>query len=93
MTLCSNFEGLESSILHHTPLPSIDSVVSKLVAEETCLKYLTEKVSLPPSSTSMFATLSQPFTQNQNKGYARVANDECIFANKRDSESLNILSY
>ena len=28
------FEGLRGSILHHSPLPSVDLVVSELLAEE-----------------------------------------------------------
>jgi hypothetical protein len=32
--LRSDFEGLRGSIMHHSPLPSIDSVVSELLAEE-----------------------------------------------------------
>jgi hypothetical protein len=32
--LRNDFEGLRSSILHHSPLPSVDLVVSELLAEE-----------------------------------------------------------
>jgi len=35
--LRSDFEGLRGSILHRSPLPSVDSVVSELLAEEICL--------------------------------------------------------
>jgi len=32
--LCNDFEGLRGSILHHSPLLSVDLVVSELLAEE-----------------------------------------------------------
>jgi len=35
--LRSDFEGLRGSILHRSPLPSVDSVVSELLAEEICI--------------------------------------------------------
>ncbi|KAL9340353.1 hypothetical protein Peur_066572 [Populus x canadensis] len=35
--LRSDFEGLRGSILHRTPLPSVDSIVSELLAEEIYL--------------------------------------------------------
>ena len=76
---CSDFEELKGSILHYIPLPLVDSVVCKHVAEETHLKSLAGEVSLPPSSTSVLAVPSRLFTQNQNKGYVRAATDECIF--------------
>ena len=38
MALRSDFEGLRGSIVHHSPLLSVDSVVSELLAQETCLK-------------------------------------------------------
>ncbi|GJY72841.1 hypothetical protein Tco_0477272 [Tanacetum coccineum] len=40
MTLRQDFEGLRGLILHREPLPSIDSVVSELLAEEFRLKSL-----------------------------------------------------
>ena len=38
MALRDDFEGLRGSILHRTPLPSVDAVVSELLAEEIRLK-------------------------------------------------------
>ena len=43
MALRSDFEGLRGSILHRSPLPSVDSVVSELLAEEIRLKSYSEK--------------------------------------------------
>ncbi|GJV26184.1 hypothetical protein Tco_1378879 [Tanacetum coccineum] len=40
MALRHDFEGLRGSILHREPLPSVDSVVSELLAEEIRLKSL-----------------------------------------------------
>ncbi|KAL2490868.1 Retrotran gag 3 domain-containing protein [Abeliophyllum distichum] len=54
MALRSSFEGLRGSILYRTPLPSVDSVVSELVIEETRLKSLTGEASFPTSSTFSF---------------------------------------
>ncbi|KAG6494830.1 hypothetical protein ZIOFF_042592 [Zingiber officinale] len=38
MTLRDDFEGLRGTILHCSPLPSVDSVVHELLAEEIRLK-------------------------------------------------------
>ena len=43
MALRSDYEGLRGSILHLSPLPSVDSVVSELLAEEIRLKSYSEK--------------------------------------------------
>ena len=83
MALRSDFEGLRGSILHRTPLPSVDSVVSELVAEETRLKSLAGEIFLPSSSTSVLAVPSQLPMQNQNKSYMRVASDECSFCKQK----------
>jgi hypothetical protein len=38
IALYSDFEGFRGSILHHSPLPFVDSVVSELLAEEIHLQ-------------------------------------------------------
>ena len=43
MALRDDFEGLRGTILHRNPLPSVDSVVCELLAEEIRLKSHTEK--------------------------------------------------
>jgi hypothetical protein len=42
-TVHNDFEGLRGSIVHRSPLPSIDSVVSELLAEEIHLQSYYEK--------------------------------------------------
>ncbi|KAI3504156.1 hypothetical protein L1887_32701 [Cichorium endivia] len=44
MALRSDFEGLHVSILHHTPLPTVESVVHELIAEEIRIKSKLTKV-------------------------------------------------
>ena len=44
MALRSDFEGLRGSILYCSPLQFVDSVVSKLLAEETRLKSHSKKM-------------------------------------------------
>ena len=43
MALCNDFEGLRGTVLHRSPLSSIDLIVSELLAKETCLKSYSEK--------------------------------------------------
>ena len=43
MALRSDFEGLRGSIMHRSPFPSIDSIVSELLVEEIRLKSHYEK--------------------------------------------------
>ena len=35
MVLRDDFEGIRATILHRSPLPSVDSVVNELLAEES----------------------------------------------------------
>ena len=42
-TFHSDFEGLRGSILHRSPLPSVDSVVSELLAEEIRLQSILKR--------------------------------------------------
>ena len=84
MALRSDFEGLRSNILHRTPLPSVDSVVSELLADETRLKTQTGKGILPiPSPTVMAVPPYRYPAQNQNKSRPRVGFDECSFCKKK----------
>ena len=43
MALRSDFKGLHRSILNHTPLTTVDSVVHELIAEETHIKSHADK--------------------------------------------------
>jgi len=74
--LHSDFEGLRGSILHHSPLPSVDSVVSELLAEEIHLHSYSEKGILSASNPSVLVVPSKPFSNHQNKPYTRVGFDK-----------------
>jgi hypothetical protein len=82
-TFRSDFEGLKGSILHHSPLPSVDSVVSELLAEEIRLQSYSEKKILSASNSSVLAVPSKPFSNHQNKPYTRVGFDECNFCKQK----------
>ncbi|KAL5720535.1 hypothetical protein ACHQM5_013200 [Ranunculus cassubicifolius] len=66
MALRDDFEGLRGSILHRIPLPSVDSVVSELLAEEVRFKSQSMKVhhSVPSSSV-----LAVPFRSSSKSQY------------------------
>jgi len=66
-TLHSDFERLRGSILHRSPLPSIDSVVSELLAKEIRLQSYSEKGILFASNPSVLAVPSKPFSNHHNK--------------------------
>jgi len=77
--LRSDFKGLRGSILHCSPLSSVDSVVSELLAEEIHLQSYFEKRILSALNPSVLAVPSKSFSNYQNKPYTRVAFDECSF--------------
>jgi len=80
---CSDFEGLGDSILHRSPLPSVDSVVNKLLAEEICLQSYSEKEILYASNPYVLAVTSKSFSNHQNKPYTRVGFDKCSFCKQK----------
>ena len=51
MALHSDFEELHGTILHPNPFPSVDSMVSELLANEICLKSQVGKCILSISHT------------------------------------------
>ncbi|KAM1297870.1 hypothetical protein ACFX15_023985 [Malus domestica] len=53
MPLRDDFETLRSSILHRTPLPSVDSVLNELQAEE--VRVQSHRLSSSLSNTSALA--------------------------------------
>ncbi|XP_050149267.1 uncharacterized protein LOC126624273 isoform X2 [Malus sylvestris] len=67
MPLRDEFETLRSSILHRTPLPSVDSVLNELQAEE--VRVQSHRLSSSSSNTSAFAAARS----------RRVAMDECSY--------------
>ena len=83
MALRDDFEGLRGSILHRSPLPTVDSVVHELLAEEIRLKTQSGKVISSDPNPSVFAASSRPISSNQNKPYSRVASDECSYCKEK----------
>ncbi|XP_075489641.1 uncharacterized protein LOC142528475 [Primulina tabacum] len=66
MALRNDFEGLRGTILHRNPLPSVDSVVSELLAEEIRLKSHIDKGTIP-ITPSVFAAPQRPQANHQNR--------------------------
>ena len=83
MALRSDFEGLCGSILHRTPLPTVDSVVHELIAEETRIKSHAEK-SPNIATPDIFAGPQRP--QYSTRNHPRLAPDECAFGIKKPLE-------
>ncbi|KAI3493452.1 hypothetical protein L1887_41842 [Cichorium endivia] len=82
MALRSDFEGLRGSILHSTPLPTVDSLVHELIAEETRIKSQADKGPKTAVTPAVFDVPQRPQTSNQNR--PRVAFDECAFCKKKN---------
>ena len=83
MALSSDFEGLRGLILYHSPLPSIDSIVSELLAKEIRLKSHSEKGILFTSNPFVLVVLFKRPLNSHNKTYTWVAFDECSFCKKK----------
>jgi hypothetical protein len=77
--LRSDFEGLRGSILHRSPLPSVDSIVGELLVEEIRIQSYSEKGILSTLNPSVLAIPSKQFSNHQHKPYIRVGFDECSF--------------
>jgi hypothetical protein len=77
--LRNDFEGLRGSILHRSPLSSVDSVVSELLAEKIHLQSYSEKEILSTSNPFVLAVPSKPLSNIHNKSYTRVDFDVCSF--------------
>ena len=75
--LHSDFEGLRGSILHRSLMPSVDSVVSELFAEEIRLQSYFENEIFSASNPFILVVPSKSSSNHQNKLYTRVAFDEC----------------
>jgi hypothetical protein len=82
-TLRSDFEGLRGSILNRSPLPSVYSIVSELLAEEIRLQSYSEKRILSASNPSVLAVPFKSLSNHQNKPYTRVGFDECNFCKQK----------
>jgi hypothetical protein len=81
--LRNDFEGLRGSILHRSLLPSVDSVVSELLAEEIRLQSYSEKGILSASNPSVLTVPSKQFPNHHYKPYTRVGFDECILCKQK----------
>ncbi|KAK2966733.1 hypothetical protein RJ640_000831 [Escallonia rubra] len=87
MALRTEFEPLRGSMLHRSPLPSVDKVLSELVAEETRLK----SSLLHSMQTQAVLVATQrpqflPFVPSRAtppSGNFRVALDECSFCHEK----------
>ncbi|XP_073063790.1 uncharacterized protein [Primulina eburnea] len=82
MALRNDFEGLRGTILHRNPLPSVDSVVSELLAEEIRLKSHVDKGTIP-TTPSVFAAPQRPQSNHQNRSNTKVSQDECAFCKEK----------
>jgi len=82
-TFHNDLEELKDSILHCSPLPSVSSVVSELLAEEIHLQFYSEKRIISTSNPSVLVVPSKPFSNHQNKPYIRVVFDECSFCKQK----------
>lgn len=79
MALCSDFEGLRGSILHRSPLSSIDSFVDELLNEEIPLKSHSNKWILFAWNPSILTLFSKLLPNNQDNTYTRVSFEDCSF--------------
>ena len=79
MALCSDFEGLRGSILHRSPLPSVDLVVSEILTEETRLKSHSKKGIIYAPNPYVLVVPSKSSSNNQNRTSTRVAFNEYSF--------------
>jgi hypothetical protein len=71
--------------LHRSPLPSVNSVVSELLAEEIRSQSYSENKILSTSNPFVLTVHLKSFSNNQNKPYTRVAFDECSFCKQKRS--------
>ena len=81
--LRSDFEGLRGSILYRSALPSVDSVVSELLAEKIHLQSYSESCIFSASNPFVLAVPSKQFSNHHHKPYIRVDFDECSFCKQK----------
>ncbi|XP_052626642.1 uncharacterized protein LOC111918967 [Lactuca sativa] len=81
--LRSDFEGLRGTILHRSPLPSMDFVVHELIVEETRIKSHVDKdfkaTSIPTPAPVVLAISS-----NHSRQTSSVAYDESAFCKQKN---------
>ncbi|KAM1795338.1 hypothetical protein ACFX11_035703 [Malus domestica] len=79
MPLRDEFETLRSSILHRTPLPFVDSVLSELHAEEVRVQSQSHRLSSPMSNSSALVASIRPRTRTK----IVVVGDECAYCKEK----------
>ena len=81
MALRDAFEGLRGAILHRSPLPSVDSVVNELLAEEVRLKSKIDKESPSPAVP---AVLAAPYRSPAGStSRSSLPLDKCAFCKEK----------
>lgn len=80
MVLSNDFDGLRSSIICHSPIPSVDSVVHELLTHEIYLQ--SRSLKPPEENLSVMQLHSRPTFDFRNKPILKVANDEYYFCKK-----------
>ncbi|XP_077228383.1 uncharacterized protein LOC143861332 [Tasmannia lanceolata] len=76
MALQDDFETIHATILHRSPLPTVDSALSELLAEETLKGLL-------PDPAAVFAVPSRPRNNyskgKSSQGYPNMSKIQCIY--------------
>ncbi|RHN70428.1 putative transcription factor interactor and regulator CCHC(Zn) family [Medicago truncatula] len=83
MALRDDFEGLRGGILHRTPLPNVESVVSELLAEEIRLKTHSTMSDKGILSTPSSVFAAAPVQRGKPQGRVGIGNDECAFCKEK----------
>ncbi|PWA75926.1 hypothetical protein CTI12_AA210260 [Artemisia annua] len=84
MALHHEFEGLRGSILHRDPLPSVDSLVSELLAEEIRLKSLDDQKIVAQQGSSVFAA-----SQRSSNGIQKASQQQQVCPPPKQPPHLN----
>jgi len=91
-TLRSDYEGLRSSILHRSPLSSVDSIVIELLTEKIHLQSYSEKKILSASNPSVLVVLSKPLSNHQNSHTQKLASMSAISVSRKVIGRLSVPS-
>jgi hypothetical protein len=89
--LRNDFEGLKGLILHCSPLPFVDSVVSELLAEEIRLQSYSKKGILSASNPSLLAVPSKQFSNHHHKPYISLILS-AVFVSRKVIWKLSVLT-
>jgi len=83
MALQDDFESLRGGILHHTPLPNVDSVVNELLAEEIRLKSHSNSISDKGTLSATPSVFAAPVHKGKPQGRVELCIDECAFCKEK----------